>query len=370
MLERMEKFDRLDNIRTLSFSFNQAAFRAPVVMDARGVCFSYDGGEKYLINNFNLTIERGEKICIAGANGKGKTTLAKILSGQLKPAKGEIKVNPQVAMAFYEQGNTAKLNAMMTVEEEILSAHPGKHRTEVKNICGAMMFSGDNSLKRISVLSGGERSRVLLAKTLLFPSNLLILDEPTHHLDIESCSALFEAVEEYEGAAVVVTHDEFFLHKVATKLIIFTGGRIMVFPGNYSEFLEQVGWESGDIVAKSARPGNNEAKCENQGVIGMNKKEGRRLRAKEAESRRKKLAPLEAKIKDLEKKIADSEGEYKTLTEEIIKASEEKDAPTITEASRKIKGLKPAIDGLYEELETVLGKYELAKKEFGEDEIE
>ena len=198
-----------------------------MVMEAKGINFSYNGEAPYLINDFNFILERGDKVCIAGANGKGKTTLAKIFAGVIETVNGEVKVNPQVEMAYYEQGNSAKLEDKLTVEEEIYLAHPGKSRTETRTICGSMMFSGDNALKKIAVLSGGERSRVLLAKTLLSPSNLLILDEPTHHLDMESCTALLEAVKGYEGAAIVVTHDEYFLYKVATKLIIF---KVAIFP--------------------------------------------------------------------------------------------------------------------------------------------
>ncbi|MFH1845970.1 MAG: ATP-binding cassette domain-containing protein [Candidatus Omnitrophota bacterium] len=367
MLDKMENLDKLDNIQTLGFSFKQADFRPPVVMEAKGICFSYEKNMPYLIDNFDLIVERGDKICIAGANGKGKTTLAKILAGTLKPLKGGIKRNPQVRMSYYEQGNTAKLHDTNTIEEEILFSYPGKNKTEVRSVCGAMMFSGDSALKKISVLSGGERSRVLLAKTLLFSSNLLILDEPTHHLDMESCSALFEAVKEYEGAAIVVTHDEYFLHKAATKLIIFTDNRVMVFPGNYSEFLEQIGWNGGALSqGKKRSPGT----LKNQEVSksSINKKEKRRLRAQQSALRREKLEPLKTKIKTTEKNIASSEQRHNILTEELIKASEKKDGGTIQEASKELTVLKLKTEHLYEELGRLLQKYEEVKKELEDTE--
>ncbi len=357
-LNKMGKIDKLENIQTLSFSFNSVPFRAPSLMEAKKISFSYDREEPYLIKGFSLLVERGDKICIAGANGKGKTTLAKMLAGVMNSVKGEIRVNPQVMVSYYEQGNTAKLNDGMTIEEEILLSHPGKHKTEVRNICGAMMFSGDDALKKISVLSGGERSRVLLAKTLLKPSNLLVLDEPTHHLDMESCSALFDAVERYEGASIIVTHDEYFLHKVATKLIIFLDNRIIVFPGNYSEFLEQIGWDTGDVldVAKKAAQGVKPA-------ASGNKKEERRQRAQELALRREKLGPLEKRIDTLEADIVSGEKEEKVLTGELVKSSEKQDVQAITRFSKELNEVKVKIDSLYDELDNVMSEYEKVKEE-------
>ena len=129
-----------------------------------------------------------------------------------------------------------------TVEEEILYSHPDMDRQRARNICGAMMFSGDDALKRISVLSGGEKSRVMLGKLLATPMNLLLLDEPTNHLDMESCDALLAAIDFFEGTVIMVTHNEMFLHSLAERLIVFQNDHIEVFDGSYREFLEKDGW--------------------------------------------------------------------------------------------------------------------------------
>jgi len=357
-LDRMGTRDKLENIESVSFKFNSAPFRPPVVMEARGISFSYDGKRPYLINGLSFTVERGDKICIAGPNGKGKTTLAKIITGQLVPVNGKVTMNPQVEMTYFEQGNIAKLDDFRTVEEEMTLAAPAGDRGYARNICGAMMFSGDTALKKISVLSGGERSRVLLGKVLLTPANLLVLDEPTHHLDMVTCNALFDAVNDFEGAAFVITHDEYFLHKVATKLILFLEDRIVVYPGKYSEFLKQVGWDSSlqdkDI---DTEPDKNVS----------NKKETRKARADWMSKRKKILGPLEARVKKIEEDIERSETVQKKLTEKMTEAVSIQDSGNIQKTSKDLHGNREKIEMFYAELESAMNKYEDEKIAFKRD---
>lgn len=242
-LEKMEKQDKLEEIRTLSFSFNHEPFPAQQIMEVNDLTFSYDGKEPYLISGLNFTVNRHDKICIIGKNGKGKTTLLKLFAGLLKPVGGSVKTHVAALPAYYEQANTADLNDELTVEEEISQGRAFIDKSRVRGICGAMMFSGDDAEKKVKVLSGGERSRVLIGKLLVAPSNVLFLDEPTHHLDIESCQMMMDAVRDFEGAALVVAHDEHFLNGVATKLIVFKNDRVFFYQGNYREFLERIGWE-------------------------------------------------------------------------------------------------------------------------------
>jgi ATP-binding cassette subfamily F protein 3 len=145
-----------------------------------------------------------------GKNGKGKTTLLKVLAGTLPPATGKITYNPQVESGVFEQTNIQSLVDSRTVEEELLYAQPDVDRQKARNICGSMMFEGDNALKKISVLSGGEKSRVMLGKLLVTPVNLLMLDEPTNHLDMDACDALLAAIDNFDGAVIMVTHNEMF----------------------------------------------------------------------------------------------------------------------------------------------------------------
>ena len=379
-IEKMDKLDKLEEIRALSFSFNYEPFRAGQIMDVNDLTFSYNGKEPYLISGLNFTVNRHDKICIVGKNGKGKTTLLKLLSGRLKPVSGSIKTHTAALPAYYEQANTADLDGELTVEEEISKGSAFIDRSRVRGICGAMMFSGDDAEKRINVLSGGERSRVLLGKLLVAPSNILFLDEPTHHLDIESCEAMMEAVRDFEGAALVVAHDEHFLTAVATKLIVFKDDRVFLYPGSYSEFMESIGWEENDknmpavSQASSAKshvpviipqpvmpviPKNGAGR----GAKKHNSKITRKARAEFIAMKSKILKPLESKIKSLEGEIISSEARVAAVNEELARASIKGGLGAIrrSELSRELKKLAENIDTCYAELDITMKLYDAEK---------
>ncbi len=188
-LSKMEKKERLERLKTLDFSFRSLPLRAKRILEVKELTYGYDP-EVPLIRKLNLTVGTGERICVVGQNGKGKTTLLKLLAGVLMPQQGKVQYHPDAVQGFFEQTNIASLVDTRTVEEELLYAGPDIDRQLARNICGAMLFEQDDALKKISVLSGGEKSRVMLGKLLVTPLNLLLLDEPTNHLDMESCDAL------------------------------------------------------------------------------------------------------------------------------------------------------------------------------------
>lgn len=193
-----------------------------------------------LIEGFTLSIEKGDRIAIIGKNGRGKSTLLKLLAGELQPALGTSKRSDNLAIAYFGQTNIDRLHPKHTINEEISSANPRLNLTQVKAICGLMMFSGDKSEKPNSVLSGGEKSRVLLGKIIATPCNLLLLDEPTHHLDLESIEALIDAIEDFEGAVIMVTHSELILKRMALhKVVVCEEGRQEMHLGTYEEYLEK-----------------------------------------------------------------------------------------------------------------------------------
>ncbi|MDY0376264.1 MAG: ABC-F family ATP-binding cassette domain-containing protein [Desulfobacterium sp.] len=342
-LAKMEKHESLSQIESLAFSFRNLPFAGKQVMQVEGVEFAHDP-EVPLIKNFNLTVTPGDRIAIVGKNGKGKTTLLKILAQKLAPVSGKVSYNPGVEMGYFEQTNVESLNPTSTVEEEILFSHPDLDRQQARNICGAIMFEGDNALKRISVLSGGEKSRVMLGKLLAEPLNLVLLDEPTNHLDMESCDSLVNALDNFEGAVLLVTHNEMFLHSLANRLIVFKNDAIMVFEGSYQEFLDKEGWDEDTIVP---RPVAEQA----DSGLKMSKKEMRKVRSDIISERSRLIGPLKKKVEGLEKKIEEHEEALGRLNVEIQAAVDMNQGGKISEISCAIGEHQTKIDDLFEDLE-------------------
>ena len=347
-LQKMEKKEKLEQMKLLDFSFRSSPSPAKRVLKARNLNFAYEKG-KNLINDFNITIEAGERVCVVGKNGKGKTTLLKLLAGVLSPQAGETVYHPSIENGFFEQTNVKSLVDSRTVEEEILYSHPDMDRQRARNICGAMMFAGDDALKKISVLSGGEKSRVMLGKLLATPVNLLLLDEPTNHLDMESCDALLAALDFFDGTVVMVTHNEMFLHALAERLIVFQNDHIEVFDGSYGEFVENDGWHD------KSPPGGISATQIPQGetTVRPTKKEMRRKRSDIIAQRSKITGPLEQRISGLEDEIENHEDELSRLNQAMQLASQKQDGQEIAELARAIHANQSATEKAFDELENI-----------------
>ncbi len=358
-LEKKEKRDKLESIKNLDFTFRYQSFNAKQIISAGSVSFSYEPDNK-LIDDFSITIGARDRICVIGKNGKGKTTLLKLLAGVLKP-EGAISLHPNTKTGFYEQTNVQTLIPRRTVEEEVLSAHPDIDRQQARNICGAMMFDGDNALKKIEVLSGGEKSRVMLAKLIVTPINLLLLDEPTNHLDMESCDALLAAIDNFDGAVVIVTHNEMFLHALAERLIVFQK-YISVYEGTYQSFLESEGWED----ENESDSGSN-VQRQNSSQNKLSKKDSKRRRSEIIHQRSAVLKPLEKRIAEIETGIEINEQELNQLNESMIEASHKQDGKQIIEISQSIFTLKSAINSLFKKLEDLSTEYEQKKIIFEKD---
>jgi ATP-binding cassette subfamily F protein 3 len=246
-LEKQGEMKALEAIEDLDLYFNSLSFAANQMMSAEEISFSYNGKEPYIIQNFSISVGNRERICIIGKNGKGKSTLLKLLAGELNPSSGSIKKHAILKEGYFGQTNKLDLNESNSIVEEIKSADPSCNENKARTIAGGLMFSGDTALKKIKVLSGGEKSRVLLGKILVTPSHLLFLDEPTNHLDMQSCDSLMEAIDGFEGTVIMVTHNEMHLKAIATKLIVFDNNKISLYDGGYDEFLKDVGWSDESI---------------------------------------------------------------------------------------------------------------------------
>jgi ATP-binding cassette subfamily F protein 3 len=222
-----------------------------------------------------------------------------------------------------------------------------------------MMFEGDDALKKVSVLSGGEKSRVMLGKLLVSPCNLLLLDEPTNHLDMDSCDSLLAAIDAFDGAVVMVTHNEMFLHTLATRFVVFDRGRIRLYDHSYQDFLEHVGWEMDDLLRIRETPAEAPA-------APVDKKALRQARARLTQERSKALRPLEQKVTELENSIMELEDASATAVEALENASIRGDGDAIAEHSRAVADLKAKTDALYDELEVATRRRDRVAYEFDE----
>ena len=353
MLEKMVQKDKLENIEDLDFCFNYTDIRAKELINARNVTFGYDKSAP-LIKNFTVTIGAGEKICIIGKNGKGKTTLLKLLCGISEPDSGEIAFHAQLKPAVYEQTNVQRLGLQNTIEQELIEVDYSIDRQKARDAAGTMMFSGDDALKKIAVLSGGEKSRVMLAKAILQPANILFLDEPTNHLDMQSCDSLLEAVDQFKGTVVMVTHNEMFLNAIAERLIVFRNDTIEVFEGGYEEFLEKVGWQEEFSDKPSVQ------------VSANSKKEQRKLRSEIVAEKGKVLKPIQDAHDRLEKDIALIENKIEILNTGLIEASSKGDPAEIMTLSKELDEAKKRVDVLLEEFLEVSDKLETLSAEYEE----
>jgi ATP-binding cassette subfamily F protein 3 len=352
-VERLSHTEIQTNSSVLDFSFTEAPFPGKRLCKISDLGFAYKDKD-FLLQNLSFEIFKGDRIAVIGPNGRGKTTFLNLLANELSPTLGEISFNPNVQTNYFGQTNINRLHLNNTVEEEIQSALKDTSRGKARSLAGLMMFSGDAAMKRIQVLSGGERSRVLLAKILATECNFLLLDEPTNHLDMDSIESLLEALENFEGTSVVVTHDEALLHAFAKRLIVFDDGECFVFEGTYKEFLENVGWKEEKEISGFA--------IEQKSI--QKPKEDRKARADYIAMRSKLLKPLEQKIKKLEEEIQFFENQTSELESLLVEISAGSDGEKISETAKKLDNAKEKIESLFVEWETASTELETLKEKY------
>jgi ATP-binding cassette subfamily F protein 3 len=359
-LQRKGEMEKLDELRNLEFTFKAAPFTGRHFMEIEGISFGFDPDAPRLIDDLSFYVGKKERIAIIGKNGKGKTTLLNLLAGELTPLTGTIKNHNNMKFAYFGQTNIVRLDPKKTVEQEIMDAHPDQNRGVARGICGIMMFQGDNALKKISVLSGGEKSRVLLGKLLVSPANMLLLDEPTNHLDMESTDSLLEAVNEFSGSVIIVTHSEMILHALATRLIVFDDGKVTLFKGTYQDFLDRVGWkdEEGPLQTKNEAATSADTK--------VNKKQLRRVRAELINEKSKILNGLQKKIDVTEHEIVRLEEKIENANNDLLDASVKGDGEIIKSLSKAIHDDKCRVERLFYELEHLHDEHNSRVKEFEE----
>ena len=356
-LQKRGRLEKLADTKNLDFIFNSAPFNSKHLLEVKDLSFGFDSGAP-LIDGLSFYVGKKDRIAIIGKNGKGKTTLLNLLSGELAPLSGEVSRHDSLKFAYFGQTNINRLNPQKTVEEEIMDAQPDHNRGASRTICGVMMFPKDHALKKISVLSGGEKSRVLLGKLLVSPANMLMLDEPTNHLDMESTESLLEAIDDFSGGVVIVTHSEMILHAIATRLIIFDNGKVTLFEGTYQDFLDRVGWNN-EIPPKQRGPKVNGGKTVDRKLL-------RRLRAELVNEKSKTLGALQKRIVEIEREIVSLEAMVEQSNKDIVDASVKGDGTAINKLSKALHASQAKIDSLFSELEPLHIELEDKTREFEE----
>jgi ATP-binding cassette subfamily F protein 3 len=340
---------------SIRFRFRQNYASGSDVLAADQVtkAFPAPGGERRLFNRLNLDLKRGERVCLVGANGIGKTTLLRILAGQLPPDDGQIRHGHNVQIAYYDQEQRA-LTDSHSVLEELHQAYRLYSETEIRSWLGRFLFSGDDVLKTVAVLSGGEKARLSLLKLMLAGANFLIMDEPTNHLDLAARDVFETALLDYPGTILAVSHDRYFLNRVANRIIELTDQGLVSFAGGYDYYMEKrQSIDSGrDYLRElheqnhpdtSAVAGNPPAGQEDMPTERERKLEQRRKAKSEDASRRRRtreIARLEEEIHRLEAVIAD-------LEEQIGRPEIAADYEQLTELATDLEETKISLDAVY-----------------------
>jgi ATP-binding cassette subfamily F protein 3 len=372
-IKQLEKIDLIEvenEEREISFHFPQPKPSGVVVLEIRNLTKQYpithsdtklDSGEENLLtvlDNINLTIERGDKVALVGVNGAGKSTLSRIISGAEQQTSGELKFGYNVTTSYFAQTQVDELEKNLEVLQVVESVASGETRTQVRTLLGCFLFQGDDVFKKVQVLSGGEKSRLALAKMLLQPANFLVMDEPTNHLDMRSKKVLQEALINFEGTYIIVSHDRHFLDPLVNKVIEVRNKSLKTYLGNISDYIES---KSKETETQRSVSVSQEKATQNGPVIS--EKDRKRMEAEERQRLYKHTKPVKDKLAILEKKIR--EKEKKKLDCEIIMAAPEfySDPQKVKTISAEYRAVDNELANLYaqwarltEEIEKIIQK--------------
>ncbi len=351
-LEKMVRVELPEELKTVGFSFPQPPRSGQNVLTLKNIRQSYDG-QRWIYNGLDLTLERGQRIALVGPNGAGKSTLLKLLAGALEFQEGERKLGFAVDVGYFSQHRAEMFRAGKTVVEEASNTTRNHSEQTVRTVLGSFLFRGDSVFKPVEVLSGGEKSRLGLARLLLDPPNLLLMDEPTTHLDMASVDVLIEALKKYEGTIVMISHDVFFLRQLADHIIHVDNGKVTWYPGDYDYFLHKKSLEEGEEaelfrseerieaahhkqtvapVASTRPAAGGDADAAVVPTVPRKSKEQKRREAEERNARYR-IAQEDKRKDDIRKGLKEAEG---TLLDEMARLETHRDPGRVGELTRRL----------------------------------
>ena len=314
-LDKIERIEIPSEEKTINFTFPQPKPSGRIVAEFTNVSKSY--GEKKVLNNVNFIIEKGDRIALVGVNGAGKSTLIKLLAGTEPLTSGDYKLGYQVDVDYFAQDQYKELDPRAVMLDDLANVAQKATITELRSLLGCFLFSEDDVFKKIGVLSGGERNRYALAKMLWRPSNFVLLDEPTNHLDMRAKDVLLESLAAFTGTLVFVSHDRYFIDKLATRVFEIGEGEVRVFPGNYEDYLWRKSGQPLDLnLPTTPTPAEPPKPTPQQAPA-------KRVNPMKLKQMKQQLAKLEADISTAESEITHYEGELATFTsaEESLRLS-------------------------------------------------
>lgn len=351
-LDKMELIEIDDQETHISFRFPPSAPSGRNAVTIEKLEKSFDN--KKVFSGLNLELERGDKLAIVGVNGAGKSTLVKLLAGLDKPDKGVIRFGHNVIVSYFGQHQAQELNPEFTVLETMNRIDMDKTISQTRSLLGAFLFKGDDVDKKVGVLSGGEKSRLALAKMIATPANLLIMDEPTNHLDMTSQDILMEAMNQYDGSIIVVSHNRFFLDRFTNKTLEIKNGKAVVYEGNISYYISKTQHqETTAPTPAQTQPKKTKAKG----------KKGRQEQAKLRQQSTQSLKPLQKEVARFEAEIETQEENKATLEQCLADPELYQDQEKFTEKSKEYAAAQRRLELTYKEWETAQEKLEQAKSQ-------
>ena len=316
-IKQLEKIERIEvdeeDLSRLNIKFPPAPRSGDIVADVKGVGKAF--GQKRIFSGAEFTIERGQKIALVGRNGEGKTTFARMLIGELEKSEGEIRIGANVNIGYYAQNQDDLMDGEFTVFDTLDRVAVGDIRTRLRDILGAFLFRGEDIDKKVKVLSGGERSRLAMARLMLEPYNLLVLDEPTNHMDMRSKDILKSALQKFDGTVVVVSHDREFLDGLVDRIYEFRDGGVKEYLGDIWYFLEKRKVESLSDIERHDKPTAQADKSSAQTNAGKLSYEQKKEQEKLIRKLRKAVESIEEETAKVEKQIAEYDQRFATATE-------------------------------------------------------